>query len=80
MEDSQKKPLRKEVNGINYFTFYGTMVALEISESTLKRDMRKRKIKYFQHTSGPLFMQEWLDEWTRRRTVEPLKKLINQKM
>lgn len=80
MEDSQARQTRKEINGTNYYTFYGVMVALDISESTLKREIQNRRIQYFRHTSGPLFTQEWLDEWQRRRTVQPLKKPIKQTM
>lgn len=75
MEKRKEKPLRMLVNGINYYTFDGAIEELKISESTLKREINGRRIRYFRHTSGKLFEKEWLDEWQLRRTVQPLKKL-----
>lgn len=75
MEKSTNKPLKVRHNDVDYYTREGAIDRLGISDSTLKREVKARKIRYLKHPTGWLFEQAWLDEWLHRRTVQPLKKL-----
>lgn len=61
------------VNNKLYFSFAEAAKCLDYSESTLWREVNKMNIRYLDHPSGKLFLQEWIDEHLERRTVAPRK-------
>ena len=60
----------KLFNGKLYYGFRKTCeLILNISDTSLRREMNRKNITYLQSMNGPYFSPEACDEWLQRRTV-----------
>ena len=63
------------IGGLLYFPIADAAKYINASVHSLRRDVYQRKVKYLDHFKGLMFLQEWLDELIRNRTIEPRKKM-----
>ena len=61
------------INNKLYYSLEDAAKALGMSESTLRRRINRKDIRYLAHVKGPVFLPEWLDEYLWRITKEPRK-------
>jgi len=67
MANQQTNARTIDINGQTYYTKFGAAERLNISEASLKREANSRRISSLKHTTGLVFLQEWLDEWLEKR-------------
>lgn len=67
MANQQTKSKTIDINGQTYYTKFGAAERLKMSEASLKREANSRRISSMKHTTGLVFLQEWLDEWIEKR-------------
>lgn len=60
------------VNNYNYLTLYGAINVSQMSESTIKRAYRSRRLRVLMHPKGPLFKDEWIADFLDSLTTRPL--------
>lgn len=54
-----------------YYTFTGAMKMTGLKESSLRNEMKEKRIRVFKHPVRDLFSKAAIEEWTINRTVRP---------
>lgn len=78
MANQKDKAITIDINGKTFYTKFGAAERLKMSEASLKREANAKRITSMKHTSGLVFLPEWLDEWLEKR-MSYAKKVIKAK-
>lgn len=62
------------IGDLLYFPIGDAATYVNASVHSLRREVYQRNVKYLDHVKGLMFLPEWLDEWLRNRTKEPIKR------
>lgn len=65
----------RKIRNETYYTIFGASEQLDISVSTLKREINRKHIRFLKHPKGIMFHPSWLDEFLERKTTIPKKKM-----
>lgn len=62
------------IGDLLYFPIADAARYVNASVHSLRREVYNRNVRYLDHVKGLMFLPEWLDEWLRNRTKEPIRK------
>lgn len=64
------------INNKHYFNLKEATVVIKRSVTTLRREIGRKRIRYLNYGREKYFLQEWLDEYIDKLTVQPRKSMV----
>lgn len=78
MANQKDKAITIDINGKTFYTKFGAAERLKMSEATLKRESNAKRITSMKHSSGLVYLPEWIDEYLEKK-ISYAKKVIKAK-